>query len=74
MCGFFGFWFLCCTVCFLGCLGLFLMLKSGFLAVFGMFWYACGMYEGLYGCLGSSKSYDMSRKGHIVYVSYRNTG
>lgn len=69
----FGFWFMCCTVCFLVCFLLFLMLRRHFLAVFGVFWYVCGMYEGLYGCLGSSKSYDMSRKGHIVYVSYRNT-
>ena len=53
--------------------GLFVVVFDVETPFFGVFWYVCGMYEGLYGCLGSSKSYDMSRKGHIVYVSYTNT-
>lgn len=32
---FLGFWFLCCTVCFLVCFWLFFMVKLGF---FGCFW------------------------------------
>jgi hypothetical protein len=45
----------------------------GLFLIFGMRRYADDVYEHLYGCLSSIESYDMSKKGHIVYVSNKHT-
>ena len=58
---------------FFRCRLMFFCVKFFVFGFFCMFWYACGMYERLYGCLCSIKVHDMSKKGHIVYVSYTNT-
>ena len=59
---------------FFGCLLILFCIKFGVFGFFCVFGYAYGMYECLYGCLDSNKSYDMSVKGHIVYLSNKNTG
>jgi len=44
-----------------------------FIPIFNMLGYAFAMHEHLYGCLWSNKSYDMSKKGHIVHMYNKNT-